>query len=431
MGVGEAVIDLGEATQAGARATAPPPPARRRPVLAAVSLLLLALLTGAVHRGPPAAPHTLAARLGDTTVVYDDRLFVVGPGPRKTIAEYALPSGRLLSRSTAPVPGAIFDVQPAGAVLLVSYQVENGGAETEATVALVPGTDRVLWTQPARLLAASPADGLALLRVNSPEPVVHWFGVALDTGEVRWQMRRPARGFIVEADLSDGFPRMLVTADATGRIEVRDARTGRVTSTVTARLRDRPTGADVPIWPAGDLVLAGGPGGTTAYRLPDLAERWRSPVDLTGSWVRSDCIAGICSLSWQGGVTLLDRDTGARRWGDSRWNYVDPAGDVLLAHEVVPDRVSQRVSVLDPVTGRVLGDFGRWRPVGTAAPDGTMIGLREHLVDDTVWYARLDPADRTVRLLGTAKDVSGDCRTTPDVLVCRRIDASVGLWALK
>jgi hypothetical protein len=69
--------------------------------------------------------------------------------------------------------------------------------------------------------------------------------------------------------------------------------------------------------------------------------------------------------------------------------------------------------------------------VGAARADGMVVGLHEQPLDDTVFYAELDPANRGVRVLGSAVDVSGDCQTTDEVLVCRRIDASVGIWALK
>ena len=64
-------------------------------------------------------------------------------------------------------------------------------------------------------------------------------------------------------------------------------------------------------------------------------------------------------------------------------------------------------------------------------PTASSLGLHEQVLDDTVFYALLDPADRGVRVLGAATDVSGDCQTTDEVLVCRRIDASVGIWQLK
>jgi hypothetical protein len=281
------------------------------------------------------------------------------------------------------------------------------------------------------VLAVSPPDGLVVLRENSPQAgSLDWYGVDLVTGAVRWSLRQPARGFTTPADVVDGFPRRLVSATDTGDLEIRDTVTGAVTATATVPVRSQQPGADVPVWPTGDLVLVGAPGGTTAYALPDLTERWRSPADLAGRWVQDGC-AAICSLNWQGGLRMLDRATGRELWTDERWNYVEQIGRYLVASENTGPQRSPGVAVLDPGSGRVLGDFGTWRPIGDRRPDGTVYGLREDGADDTVWYARLDPESLAVRVLGRADRISGDCRATADVLVCRRIDASVGIWQLK
>jgi hypothetical protein len=147
--------------------------------------------------------------------------------------------------------------------------------------------------------------------------------------------------------------------------------------------------------------------------------------------VQPDCATLICALNWQGGVLALDRATGARRWADPRWNYAEQAGPYLLASDNSGDKRNPVVVVLDPDDGRVLGDFGPWHTVGPAGADGHVLGLHEQPPDDTVFYAELDPAGRGVRVLGSAADVSGDCQPAGEVLVCRRIDASVGIWQLK
>jgi len=440
--VGDVLIDLGEIAPRGRQETAPAT-ARRRPLsyraaLAALTLLLIAPLTASVHRTPPVPPVTVEARLGDMTYVTGDRLFVVsaGPGPfatavqTKIVSEYGLPGGDLLSRTTVAVFGAIFNVAAAGSVILVSYQVDTLGAD--ATVALTAGTDRALWRLPSRLLAVSEADGLVLLRENSPQyGRLSWQGVDLMTGNVRWSMQQPVRGFTTEAGYTEGFPQMLVTATTGGDIEVRDTISGAVTAKAKVPVRHQQTGTDVPVWPAGDLVLVGAPEGTTAYTLPGLVQRWHSSADLAGRWVQPDCVTLICSLNWQGGVLALDRVTGTQRWADPRWNYADQAGQYLLASENSGGRRDPVVVVLDPADGRVLGDFGPWHTIGPARPDGLVFGLHEQVLDDTVFYAVLDPATRGVRVLGAAADVSGDCQTTGEVLVCRRIDASVAIWQLK
>jgi hypothetical protein len=194
------VIDLGELASAGrpqvrAAAAARPPDLYRR-VLFAITIVLAALLSGAAHIGPPAPPLIIPARLGDTTFVVGDRLFVVTGGPespggsmqKKIISTYALPAGALLSQTTVAVTGAIYDVAAAADTVLVSYQVSSFGAET--TVAVAAGTDRAIWRRPARLLGVSPPDGLVVLRENSPGfGPLHWYGVDL---AAQWVPPRPA-----------------------------------------------------------------------------------------------------------------------------------------------------------------------------------------------------------------------------------------------
>jgi len=423
----EVLIDLGEDRRVITLDTLDPPPLLR-PLLVVAALLLVTLLAGAAHREPPPAPLVVPARLGDMMYVSADRLFVVEQGGTRTVTAYALPDGHLLTRTPVPVAGAIFNVAQAGSTLLVSYQVED--ERTEATVALEPGTGRTLWQRPARYLFASPADGIALLRRSSPQyGNLSWYGVDLATGRERWSLRQPARGLTVETDTHDGFPRMLIIATRAGDIEVRDTRTGRVAGAARVPIESAQRGVDVPVWPKGDLLMVAAPGGTTAYALPALTERWRSDLELTGRWLPTSCGDAICSLSWQGGLWVQDAATGALRWADFRWAYTEQAGAYLLA--AAGGGRTQKVSVLDPADGRVLGDFGDWHSIGEAAVDGTVIGVRELTSENVVWYARLDPATRAVHVLGMADRVAGDCQTTRDVLVCRRIDASVGIWSLK
>ena len=323
----------------------------------------------------------------------------------------------------------MFDVVSAGRIILVSYQVDTVGEET--TVALVAGGDRALWRRPSRVLAVSAADGLVLLRENTSRfSDLDWHGIDLATGAVRWTLRQPARGFIAPVDDAGGFPRRLVSATDTGALEVRDTATGAVTAAATVPLRRGPPGSDVPVWPAGDLVLVGEPGGTTAYTMPGLVRRWRSTADLAGRWVQDGC-AAICSLSWQGGVRVLDRATGRELWSDERWNYVEQFGPHLVASDNSDAERAPTVDVVDPATGAVRGGFGAWYPVGDRHPDGTVYGVHAEPAGDTVWYARLGPGTTAVHVLGRADRVSGDCRITADVLVCRRIDATIGIWRLK
>jgi hypothetical protein len=434
----DVLIDLGElpAAQRDAPAAAAPagrPPRSYRTALAGVTVLLTLLVAGGVHRPPPPPPVVLAAPQGDMTFVADGRLFLVGDRPtgEKIIRAYALPSVRPLSTTAVAVRGTVFDVRAAGHVVLVSYQTNAAGGE--ATVAVAAGTGRVLWRHRARLLAVSAAAGLALLRENSPNVGdLHWYAIDLATGGTRWSLQQPPRGVTTEAGNVGGFPARLVSATDTGRLEVRDA----VTGAVTARADVAPPAewrfGAAGVWPVGDLVLIGGRAGTVAYALADLTERWRSTADLSQRFVLPDCADAICLFGrFGGGVQVLDPATGRRRWDTDRWAYAEQAGPYLLATGNADGDADPPLAVLDPATGRVRGTFGAWQAAGEIHPDGTFVGVRQPAgAPDDLWYALLDPATLGVRVLGSATGVSGGCAAVDAALVCRRVDASVGIWQL-
>jgi outer membrane protein assembly factor BamB len=436
--VRDVLIDLGEIPRHTPLPVEPGRPASYRPILGALAVVLVVLLAGAAHRGPPDPPVVIPARLGDALFVGSDGFFVVSAGPEllgwpmqnKIISEYALPGGELLSRTTVAVPGSIFNVMATGRVILVSYQVERAGSE--ATVALTAGTGTALWRQPSRLFAVSAPDGLVLLYENTPEfGTLSWSGIDLATGAVRWSLTQPPRGFITDAGSFDGFPAYLVTATHTGRIEVHDSRTGSVLAARTVPVPMGRPSDDLPVWPAGNLILIGGSNGTDAYRLPDLEPRWRSTAALTGRWIQPDCGGKICSLSWRGGLNVIDPADGRRLWTDDRWTFAHQVGPYLLATDNTGAQRARSISVVDPATGRVLGAYDRWQVAGAERPDGTVVAIREQFADDIVWYAMLDPKNVGVQVIGAAEGVSGDCQASREALVCRTIDASVGIWRLQ
>jgi hypothetical protein len=438
----DVLIDLGELPQDGVRAVRPV--TARRParayasVLAILAVLLTATLSGSEYRSPPDPPRIVPARLSDAMFVGSNRLYLVSAGPEpsgtvltnKIVSEYGLPAGNLISRSTVAVSGAIFDVTSAGSTILVSYQVDAIGAE--ATVALAAGTRTVLWRRPARLLGVSAPTGLVLLRDNSPQfGNLHWSGIDLASGDIRWQLEQPVRGYITETAYAGGIPHSLVTVDLSGRLDLRDTATGAITASTTIAVPADWAKRGIALWPDGDLILVGDHLTTTAYALPDLAERWHGQVDLYASYVGPSCGDAVCFFSPRdGGLRVLDRATGRDRWASERWSYADRVGRYLLAGVDGPPGAGQTLDVVDPGTGRVRGDFGQWQQIGPPQADGTVIGLRQRAGDDDVFYARLDPAKLSTRVLGVARGVSGDCQTTPDVLICRRLDATVGIWRL-
>jgi hypothetical protein len=228
-------------------------------------------------------------------------------------------------------------------------------------------------------------------------------------------------------DYTDGFPRRLVTATVAGHIEVRDTVTGTLLSQGDVPARPGWARRGITVWPSGDLVLIGGLGGITAYSLAGLRPRWHSNVELADRWVQ-DCVDAICVFGYRGGVQALDPGTGRLRWAADRWMTAAAAGPYLLVNDDEGLEGQHPLVVVDPGTGVVRGDFGTWRAAGPVRADGTVLGLRQRAGDDVVFYALLDPATLAVRVLGSATKVSGDCQATTEVLVCRRIDATVAIW---
>ena len=413
------VIELGEVRreQTPEAAVVPLP---YRALLGLLTLLLIPLLAASDHRKAPPSPVIIPAHLGDTTYVDGDRLFVVGSGPdllgtevkRRIISAYTLPGTRLLSQTTVAVSGQIYDVRQAGDLILVAYQVDATG--NQAVVGLTAGTDKALWRRPAGLLAVSAADGMVLL--TTPSAVT---GADLATGADRWSAPAQATG----AGWVAGYPRWLVGTTPAGRIETRDARTGRVLASIAG-----PGTAE----PVGDLLLSdAGPGGLTGYHLPELSRRWRSDVDLSQSWTQTACGAVICAFRPQRGITVLDPATGRQLWTAERWAFAEPFGPYLIATVLNRGADDPKQWILDPVTGRVLGDFGPWQALGAGPAPALLSGVRDTPGGFVVWYGVLDPRTGRASILGAAQQVSGDCQIDAGVLICRLVDASVAVWRLR
>jgi hypothetical protein len=433
------MIDLGEVGEPDPASPTggPRPPVPWRALLGAFSVVLLALVAGSAAVVPFAAPKVIPARLADATFIDGDRLFLVTQGPAvfdpsalvKNIDAYSLPGGRLLNRTTVEVTGAVSNVLEAGDTLVVSYQIDQDGIQ--GTVAVTTGTDRVLWRKRDGLAGASGAGGIALLSTGyGARNEAVWQAVDLHTGALRWSTRQPADGYTMVTGPIDEYPQWFVTVYADGRIESRDAVTGRI----TAGRRGPPVdpGKDSIIWAVGDLAVIGGPvGGVTAYRLPGLTPIWNTRVDLGQTWMQTDCGTVLCAFRPQQGIVVLDPVDGHLLWQSARWAYAAPAGPYLVAAMLNRTADAPAYWVLEPRTGRVLGTFGNWDVIPSDTVLDRLYGI--HLVpgQSRIYYGTLDPARRTATILGRGEAVQGSCQTSADALVCRLNDASVAIWRLR
>jgi hypothetical protein len=430
--VSHTLIDLGE--MPGHRATPDDMPGHRPPVpyralLGALSVVLLVLLAGAAYDPPPPGPTVIPAHIGDTFTLDGDLMYVISSGGvdsfdevrERVITTYRLPAVKAVSRTPVAVPGTVVAVQQAVGTVLVGYQLNASGGQE--TVAYPAGGGAVLWRQHARFVYASPADGIALLSADDGDVAID-----LRTGQERWRIDRPAAGFLAESGAGVGYPQWLVGLTRSHRLQTWDAHTGRTiaTESLPAGL-DRVNGL---IWPVSSSLLISTGAGFDGYHLPDLRRLWHTPVDLSQSWMQTDCGTVICTFRQQRGMTVLDPADGHPLWDSDQWAYAQPLGPYLLAVSDAMGGDDSPLWVLDPRSGRALGNFGAWQGLGPAG-DGLLWGKRETPGQYHVYYGLLDPADRSIDVLGRADRVSGGCETGADVLVCRLVDASVAVWRLR
>jgi hypothetical protein len=229
-------------------------------------------------------------------------------------------------------------------------------------------------------------------------------------------------------------------AQPTGQVVVRDLETGRVTA--AAELGPGASSySSIPVFQvAGDLLLADwtsdGRRMVSAYGLAALDLRWRQELALSTDYVSADCGGQLCVFARSGGLRVLDRDTGRTRWSDRRWALAETLAGRLLVHAWQLPGPGSWSAVVDPLTGRVLLDLGRWitmRTASSASASGAA-GLPAARLDSATaraWFGTVDLASLTIRVLGSAPDVSGDCRSGAGWVVCRRVDASIGVWTYR
>jgi hypothetical protein len=342
-----------------------------------------------------------------------------GPGER-TIIRYGPARTGQAWRISLATPGEVNSAGVVDGTLLVHAD----GWEPQ-TIALRAADGREMWRRTGWWRDAG--SGQLLLSYRAPgEQVDIYQAVALATGAVRWSMSVPSSEWV----LHDRG--RLVRWSVGGRVEVRDLRTGAVVSRgllppdEVATGHNSLPGAQVA---GGLLLVAGWDGGrpvATAYGLERLDPRWRAGIDLSRESVYG-CGGELCvsGRDGEGGVRLLERDTGSTRWANDRWDDLAYAGSTLLAFGPPPG--PPQIVVVDPATGRPIGDLGRWQIPRTMAPDGRMLAVRTEPGTDRSWIAELDPAARTARVLGVADDAFA-CQAGHTAITCRRTGGAVGVW---
>lgn len=419
------LIDLGEL-----RDDVPPPPAaRRRPGHRAwrfLAVLAVALLTLAASL-PPAGRDLVVvpSRLGADRFVAEGLLLVVDPRTpqesQRSMTAYRLPAAEPVWRAPLPVEGEFWGGTARGDVLLVTgYSPQEGSS---ATVALDLGTGERRWQRPGS--AVDLADGNVLLEEFNGDGPRTLRAVNSCCGTPRWEIRLPA-GEVAYRYSGHGMDR-LVTSDDEGRVEVRDTGTG----TVLAAADLGATGDGRWTQVVGDLVLvfAGAPPVATAYGLDRLDRRWQAA--LPGTAFATDCGGPVCVQSRSGGVRALDAATGRLLWTLDGRNELWTIGDhVILVRIGLTGTGRPDLAVLDPSTGRVRAELGRWELARSPSVGDPLIAVRPH-PGRGLFVAELDVAAGVVRPLDVLPGAAGDCEVAGDHLLCRRHDASLGLWPLR
>jgi hypothetical protein len=437
--------------------------------IALAATLLLA--TGSASPGQPAVVETrIPAALGDAMEIVGDRLYVIPPDPGfpdgriRPVSAYQLPGGQRLWQTRLPVRGTVRNTFVGDATLLISAQAES----TVQTVALDTGSGQVRWQRPYIAIGLS-ASGRRAVTVGGtpgpapvPQPVE---AVEVRTGQPVWSYAVPIDGWHY---LSYGLPPATTAAEAaaaglagsgqapaavrsvvaqpTGHVVVRDLETGQVTA--AGELGPRAgTSSPIPLpifQVAGDLLLADwandGRRMASAYDLVTLDLRWRQQLSLSTEYVSADCGGQLCVFAGSGGLRVLDQGTGQTRWSDPRWALAETLAGTLLVHAWQLPVPGSWSAVVDPLTGRVLLDLGRWITTRSAWAGGCRldgcggVGLPAVRLDSTAgraWFGTVDLVSLAIRVLGSASDVSGDCRPGADWVVCRRANASIGVWTYR
>ncbi|SDT78092.1 outer membrane protein assembly factor BamB family protein [Actinoplanes derwentensis] len=442
----EAVIELGEVPSAGSGEPDPVRPRGSLPYRWVVAPLAVALTVALGGAGPPPRPPpeplTLSVTLSDSVRVAGGRVHVIGPGEkaegrprsrrlmRYPIRSYRLPDLAPLDTWTTVVDGDISYVGDGlGDILLYSYQGNFAGGN--AVAAVRPGSAEPVWERHAFLYGVSADRGTVLAFEDTTEDPFQqdWVGLDSRTGAIRWQVRHPTGGHLTLRGAGDlaAYPSRIYTLRPDGLIEAWDTADGTLAGSLRTTVA---VDHDTRFWSAGGLLLVGHPRtGTIAYGDGDLGERWRlGAPGLEENTFPYACGVVICLTGRPGGLAAIDPASGRELWRSDFWEFTQPVGDRLLVGS--SDLTEPELSVLDPVTGRVVAEAGSWSSGGPGPEPGTAWVYRIQTPGYRLRYGILDLATGTVRTLGSAERIAGDCVFASGALICRRLDSSVGVWRL-
>ncbi|BCB87874.1 outer membrane protein assembly factor BamB family protein [Phytohabitans suffuscus] len=428
------VIELGEIRHG--QDTAVPEPART-PVRWRLAWALAGLAVVATTLGPalpeaaPLTEATIPARLGDTAFPVGERFYVVTspravPATQRTITAYSLPGATRLWQAPLPLDGALRGVAAVGGQMLVSTQPEL--VEQVESVSIREATGQIMWRRRALLEGVTPGGRVLLWTSPDGTPTASTGRETLEavdpvSGAVLWTYRVPT-GSWLSYRYSGQAPTHVVTLLPSGTVEVREVEDGRVLAAADLLPARPPNIPASYVQFAADLVLVREGPMAVAYGLDRLDRRWSAAIDLANEYVAPGCGDQLCVMGHTGGVRVVDAATGRMLWADPSRTFVSPAGDYLVARTY--DR--EGLTVLDRATGREVKRLGDWVMIAPPSAGGELIAMRTDLETSRAWLARVDPATGGARYFGVVSGVTTDCEVRSGAILCRRLDASVGVW---
>jgi outer membrane protein assembly factor BamB len=425
-----ALIDLGELPRQARRDDeGPARPRRRTPAVAAVTTAALIVLAGAAPVPPSVAEAVVPAARQDVIVHAGARYLVIdrtAAAVNYDVAAYRLPDGAPLWRRLVPRDAVGWLTPTRTGVQMLTV---TGG---DATVPVEAGTSRVRYRSGAVMVGLLPSRNTLLwtsrggeFGIGAGDRRLH--GSDASTGAYLWSYEVPAGAWLWWDPAGPGLSAAAVLLP-NGMVEVRDLeRGGALTAAahlLPARAVDQPPPAPQL---TEELLLVATPEGVTAYGRQRLDRRWAAGIDLAGEYVES-CGALLCVGRPEGGVRALDAATGETLWASDRWSFLDVAGDVLIAGPAGGPG-GGGLALVEPTTGEVLADLGRWSPVWPVTTRSPVV-IRHVLRRDVAWLGRIDTVAGAVRVFGQITGVTEECRAGEDFVACRRRDGSLGVWTV-
>jgi hypothetical protein len=383
------VIELGEITS-GSPAPEPPPPRafyHRWYAVAAVAAVCVLAMAGA-ERPESRVLRTLwstADQPNENFLLTDDSLYLFGATPGTSTRAYDATDGRL--RWSRPLEGqhAWIYSERAGIVLMPGAEELRTGVDPEGgnfteqvvveTVAVDTVTGAELWRQRGEPSAAT-AESVLLVEWDFRGGGLRGLRVVrTGDGGTIWSWAPQRRVVHWAFSGQPTAPTGLVTATATGQVEVRRFTDGAVTATgqvpwVASRDSD---GAYTDLYAWDDTMFVarsvGGRVTVNAYALDTLRPRWvASSAAYTGMM---NCGPLLCLGGGQDGLVGHDPRTGAARWRTEQWDNAQPLPDGRL---LVQASDTGQSGLADAGTGRLITDLGT-RPTLLDADDGTVVTL--------------------------------------------------------